>query len=120
MGVTEAMSLTTDERTWLRRYKAALDEQFPGLIEELLLYGSKARGDDHPESDLDILIITRDVDYATHRSMRWVGYMLAAMSSALPSIMVYTRTDWEHSAAIGAPFVREVEQDAVPLPPPKR
>ena len=78
------MSLTADERTWLRRYKAALDEQFPGLIEELLLYGSKARGDDHPESDLDILIITGDTDFKTQDSMRWVGYMLAAMSSALP------------------------------------
>ena len=31
------MSLTADERTWLQRYKAALDEQFPDLIEELLL-----------------------------------------------------------------------------------
>ena len=100
------MSLTADERTWLRRYKAALDEQFPGLIEELLLYGSKARGDDHPESDLDILIITGDTDFKTQHSMRWVGYMLAAMSSALPSIMVYTRADWERSAAIGSPFVQ--------------
>ena len=109
------MSLTADERTWLRRYKEALDKQFPGLIEELLLYGSKARGDDHPESDLDILIITGDTDFKTQHSMRWVGYMLAAMSSALPSIMVYTRADWERSAAIGSPFVREVEQDAVPL-----
>ena len=109
------MSLTADERTWLRRYKAALDEQFPGLIEELLLYGSKARGDDHPESDLDILIITRDVDRATHHSMRWVGYMLAAMSSALPSNMVYTRTDWDQRKTIRLPLVREVEQDAIPL-----
>ena len=109
------MSLTADERTWLRRYKAALDEQFPGLIEELLLYGSKARGDDHPESDLDILIITRDVDRATHHSMRWVGYMLAAMSSALPSIMVYTRADWEHRRSIRLPLVREVDRDGVPV-----
>ena len=110
-----AMSLTADERTWLRRYKAALDEQFPGIIEELLLYGSKARGDDHADSDLDILIITCDVDRATQRSMRWVGYLLAATSSALPSIMVYTRAAWDHSATMDSPFVREVEQDAVPL-----
>ena len=109
------MSLTADERTWLQRYKAALDEQFPNLIEELLLYGSKARGDDHPESDLDILIITRDIDHATHEAMRWVGYMLAATSSALPSIMVYTRTDWEHRKIIRLPLAQAVERDGVPV-----
>ena len=36
-----------------------MSQRFPNQIERLVLFGSKARGDDRPDSDLDLLIVLR-------------------------------------------------------------
>jgi hypothetical protein len=53
-GVKDSMRLTVDEPVWLEAYCRALEEQHPGVVARMLLYGSKARGDDRPDSDLDV------------------------------------------------------------------
>jgi predicted nucleotidyltransferase len=40
-----------------------LYQHFPGKIEHVALFGSKARGDSRPWSDIDILIITDNGDW---------------------------------------------------------
>ena len=40
-------------------YRKALEEQHPGAVERMVIYGSKARGETGPESDLDVLIVVR-------------------------------------------------------------
>jgi predicted nucleotidyltransferase len=54
------MKLTPDEQAWLEGYREALVEQYPDAIHQLVIYGSKARGDSHPDSDLDVLLIVRN------------------------------------------------------------
>ena len=105
--------LTRDERTWLREYCKALDEQYPGAVQRLLIYGSKARGDSGPESDFDVLLIVNDKAVKQKRQLRWVGYMLSAASSAVPSILAYTENEWAIRERNGSPFQRAVEHDAV-------
>ena len=105
--------LTRDERAWLRKYRKALDEQYPDAVRRLLIYGSKARGDAGPESDLDVLLIVNDKAARQKRQLRWVGYMLAAASSAVPSILAYTEDEWASRERSGSAFQRAVELDAV-------
>jgi len=40
----------------LRRYRAALDRIYGDRIERVVLYGSRARGDAHKESDYDVAL----------------------------------------------------------------
>ncbi len=44
----------------LKRFRAALAELYGDRIERIVLYGSRARGDAHPESDYDVAIFLRD------------------------------------------------------------
>ena len=39
------LQLTADERDWLAKYRQTLRTVFSGLIEEIVIFGSKARGD---------------------------------------------------------------------------
>lgn len=112
-GQMKKLMLTRDERIWLREYCKALDEQHPGAVRRLLIYGSKARGDAGPESDLDVLLIVSNHAAKLKRQLRWIGYMLAAASSAVPSILAYTEDDWANREQAGSPFRRAVERDAV-------
>jgi predicted nucleotidyltransferase len=107
------LKLTRDERAWLRAYRKALKEQHPDVVSRLLLYGSKARGTAHADSDLDVLLIVKNEAARLKRELRHIGYLLAATSDALPSILAYTEDEWESRRQSGSPFRRNVERDAV-------
>jgi predicted nucleotidyltransferase len=107
------MRLTTDEQVWLDAYRRALQAQHPGVVARMLIYGSKARGDAHPDSDLDVLVIVQNDAAHLKRPLRRLGYALAALSDAVPSILAYTEDEWKSRKASGASFQQAVERDAV-------
>jgi len=41
----------------LRRVKSALEEAFPKRLRGVILYGSEARGEADPDSDIDLLVL---------------------------------------------------------------
>src|SRR2546422_230753 len=114
-GGAMSMRLTADEQAWLDAYRQALKEQYPGIVDRMVIYGSKARGDDHPDSDLDVLLIVKNEANHLKRLLRRIGYELAATSDAVPSILAYTQDEWESRRESGAPFQQAVERDAVPV-----
>jgi predicted nucleotidyltransferase len=107
------MKLTSDEQDWLDAYRQILQEQHPGVVARLIIYGSKARGDAHPDSDLDVLLILKNEAVCFKRQLRRVGYELATTSDAVPSILAYTEDEWEIREKSGSPFWQAVERDAV-------
>lgn len=44
----------------LRELKARLSELYGERLEKLILFGSQARGDAEPDSDIDVLVVLRD------------------------------------------------------------
>lgn len=107
------LQLTPSEQAWLAAYRLGLCEAFPGLVEHILIYGSKARGDAGPDSDLDVLLIVRNDAKAQMRELRRLGYLLAVGTDAVPSILAYTVRQWEARRKSGSPFRRAVERDEV-------
>lgn len=82
---------------------------------QLFLYGSRARGDNRPDSDWDLLVllpkdsITPD-DYAN------ISYPLTELgwklSQSINPIM-YTQKEWKHNSF--TPFYHNVQHDAIRL-----
>lgn len=109
------MQLTQDEQAWLDAYRHALVERYPDTITHMVIYGSKARGESHPDSDLDVLLVVRNEAGALRRPLRRLGYQLAVACHTVPSILVYTQEEWERRKQSGSPFRQAVERDAVPV-----
>ena len=107
------LQLIPDEQSWLESYRQALRERFPGLIDDIIIFGSKARGDAGPDSDLDVLVVLREGDRQTKNEVRRLGHHLAVLSEAVPSIMVYTKAEWMEREQDGSPFYRAVMRDGV-------
>ena len=107
------MKLTRPDKRWIDQYRRELTEKFPGMVEQMLIYGSKARGEAGPDSDLDVLLIVRDEAAKGKRAMREIGYLLAAEGDVVPSIMAYTVGEWECRRKSGSPFRQAVERDKV-------
>lgn len=97
----------------LRERGEALAQARPE-VERVLLFGSFARGDATPESDVDLLLITRGADAnPLKRADRYRDTF-----ADLPFdvwIQVYTPDELEHLTAAGDPFLRNVLSDALTL-----
>lgn len=65
--------LSKTERTCLEHFRQKLFSTFTGNVKEFILFGSKARGDDVPGSDLDVLVTFNSVS----RDLRNKVYDLA-------------------------------------------
>ena len=107
------MKLTRGERLWLKAYRKELAEHYSRSVVRMLIYGSKARGEGHPDSDLDLLLIVKNDAGRLKRELRRAGYLLAATSDVLPSILAYTEAEWERRDKSGSVFRRAVERDGV-------
>lgn len=68
-------NITKTEAKAIAEYEELLLTKFPNRIEKLILFGSKARGDSNPNSDLDLLVVlnkngkqtTREIVMLTHQ-----------------------------------------------------
>lgn len=51
--------MTDDIRTLLAEYRARLERLYGPRLVKLVLFGSRARGDAGPDSDIDVLIVLK-------------------------------------------------------------
>ena len=59
--VVRAMSETMLFDPILARFRAALEELYGDSLERVVLFGSRARGDAHRDSDYDVAVFLRDL-----------------------------------------------------------
>jgi uncharacterized protein len=109
------MKVTLAEEQWLKTYRETLAGKFPGLVEQVIVFGSKARGTSREESDLDLLVVIREGDWRVKDAITRPGYLLAVGTNAVPSIIVLTREEWESLQRREAPFWQTVQRDGVVL-----
>jgi len=82
---------------------------------EVILYGSRARGDERSDSDWDILVLTDDpVDLTKERELRYPLYDLALETDEQFSVFVYSKNDW-HTRHRITPFYESVAQEGILL-----
>ena len=110
------LALLESEQAWLDTYRAHLDEQFPGMVEEVTVYGPRARGDKRPGPRLRLLIIIRQGDWFQKDAVGSLGHMVDMEDFFVaPSIMVYTRDEWLERERAGSDLFRAVTHSSVRL-----
>jgi uncharacterized protein len=107
------LKLTSDEQTWLDAFRRVLDKRFPGLVADLIIFGSKARGDARPDSDLDVLLVIGEGDWRVKDALALPGYDLAIGTDVVPSILVYTVDEWNWLREQKSVFREAVERDGL-------
>lgn len=82
---------------------------------EVILYGSRARGDERDDSDWDILILTDyPVDLQIERKFRNKLYDLELETGESFSVFAYSKDDWQTRQRI-TPFYHNVSREGILL-----
>ena len=94
--------------------KKAIRDVLPDA--EVILYGSRARGDAKNYSDYDLLIITNEQeDIKQEERIISNIYPIELESGEVISFIIYNRQKWESNLYKAMPFHKNIEQDGVLL-----
>jgi predicted nucleotidyltransferase len=110
------MTLRPREKKAIELFKARLIESLPGEKPELLLFGSKARGDDRRGSDIDLLVLLKNDDLDVIREVyRTVTDVALTTSVYNMSLKPMSRKRFSIMKRGRTPFVCSVVEDAVTI-----
>ena len=104
-------NLKPNEIEALRKLKDALARDFQ--LVELRLFGSKARGDAHRESDIDVLVVLEDCNWAIRKAVSALCFDLDLEFGVLISPVIYTRARLNSPLVRIAPFYQAVVREGV-------
>ena len=113
-------ALAGDERRWLEGYVERLRTTPAALVERVVVYGSKARGDAGPESDVDVLVLVRDAPGAVETARKLVYGDVNESYGVDHSVVVRTTAQWNEDLEMELPFPRNVEAEGVEVHPARR
>jgi predicted nucleotidyltransferase len=80
-----------------------------------LVFGSTARGDARPESDVDVLLILERDDLATRRHVFDLAFDVFLETDVLISPLVVSPARLAAMRRDGRRLIREIERDGVPV-----
>jgi len=93
------------------RLKRALKES----LEEIWFFGSKARGDFEPDSDLDVLVILDRWDWKLVEQVSLTGARVSYEYDVLINTHSLSKERWEEMERFKATLWREIQRDGVLL-----
>jgi predicted nucleotidyltransferase len=109
------MSLLHSEEAALRAFGAWLRARFGARLRELALFGSRARGEGHAESDLDVLVVVDDLTSAEAREVARFRGDLLTEHGVLVSPFTVSAERMAELRARERRIAREIDRDGVPL-----
>jgi predicted nucleotidyltransferase len=108
------------EAAWrraLQEFAAATRERFGDAVERVVLYGSRARGDDAPDSDVDIIVFLAegtDIEEARGVMSDLACDVAARYGFAfLIQALAYTEESFRRRASYF--FIKNVKKEGVPI-----
>jgi uncharacterized protein (UPF0332 family)/predicted nucleotidyltransferase len=100
----------------LRRFCAALGEIYGGRIERVLLYGSRARGTAHGESDYDVAVFLRDLTDQRAEARRLADLESSLLDETGEDIQAIPFPAGSYGQR--TPLMHEIRLDGIDLGPP--
>ena len=112
MNTLDNISIKDNEKKAVLEASAMLREAFP--VKEVVLFGSKARGDDDEESDIDLLVLTsQPVSWNERKEINNALYEIQMKYDIIISTLITTVTEWNEGTFSVLPIHGEISDQGV-------
>jgi len=103
--------LLENEKNALKKLKKTLEERC-GLI-DFRVFGSKARGDAAPESDVDVMIEIEDYNPSTESAIDEIVFKINLEFDCFISAVIFGRRELEEGPLGESPLYRVIEKEGI-------
>ena len=107
------MPVQKAEKLAVRMFRDKLTARLGGLLDSVLLFGSKARGDDHPDSDIDLLVICNTGDWHIADEVYSIATDILLECGVALSPKVLSKDDYESMQQNEVAFVQNVRREGL-------
>ncbi len=107
------MKLSKKEREIVERFRQIIDHKFPDEIIDVLVFGSKVRGDASKDSDIDVLVITSSDNWKKGDEIRDIGYGLDDEIDYKLSIQVIPKSHFDYLRQNNFQFAKNIEKEGI-------
>ena len=105
--------MTLEEETALDELTWALRERYDVI--SVMVYGSKARGDDAPDSDIDVMIVLDEYTPEIEVAIDELVYDINLAHDCLISVVIFGQRELEEGPLAESPLYKRILVEGVPL-----
>ena len=93
----DCLTLAVDELAWLDQFRAQLLEEYGDLVEDIIVYGFRARALADLDLRMDVLVLISDEEEkkSTEEKIGDLSYDIWLGTYAVPSVQVMHKSGWE-------------------------
>jgi predicted nucleotidyltransferase len=99
------------DRETLKEFSAKVREQFPEA--QIWAFGSRARGDAQPDSDLDICVVIDNLDRSSRKAISHIAWKVGFERDLLITTVKYSRQQFEESPRVASPLVQTILREGI-------
>lgn len=115
MAQTDLEHLCPTERQALAEFVQQLRERFDGGVRSALLFGSRARGEGTPDSDLDVLVVVTSDDWRVHKQIRYLAADICLKHDLNLSPRVWSTAHLQEMEQLQTHLHRNIQRDGIRL-----
>ena len=108
-------SLSMRERVAVRAFLRRLHHAYGQVVQRTMLFGSQARGDSGPDSDIDILIIVDEESWPLRDAVSAIAARVSLEYAVLIGPRVIGQERWQRMARERFSFYENVARESIPL-----
>lgn len=114
MKTTTQPNLKNHEKKAIQELKEGLTARFPEA--EIILYGSKARGDSETFSDIDVLVLLgREINNSLEEVVFGMAYDVELKYDVVFGILVESKVFWDSDLAHAMPIHWNIDKEGIML-----
>jgi predicted nucleotidyltransferase len=107
--------LNSREQQAVLEFVRLLEGQFGDLVSSVALFGSKARGESTPDSDIDVLVVVDSDDWQVHKQIRYLAADVCLKYELNMSPRVWSVSHHREMAAIDSLLHRAIQREGINL-----
>lgn len=105
--------ISKSEKQALSDFRRALETQFGAL--DVRLFGSRARAEGDPESDLDVFVVLPEVNWEVEKKVYGLSFEISLKYGLLLSPILYSQEDIANPAIQASPLYKTVQREGIKI-----
>ncbi|HLO52575.1 MAG TPA: nucleotidyltransferase domain-containing protein [Kamptonema sp.] len=108
------MKNSTKLKTILTQLRSEFEQLYGDRLTQMVLYGSQARGDAHPDSDIDVLVVLKG-EVNPGAEIQKTSHIRANLSLENDEVISCLFIDEQRFTNYNSPLLRNIRKDGIPL-----